>query len=682
MRKIFYILLVVILSLPCTASASNKDKDSYNISRARELFAANDYESATEYINKELADNPKCAEAYCMLGYIHLTKEENGQALTALNKALTYYPKKSKHSRALVYYYRYAVNLAIQDTVSAVKDIDMANQLVPEDKDFMQELAKAHVLTENYPAAISVYERMRKMDAGDTLPLLGLAYIAIAENRFDDARDYAAKIRLLSPNDNNADRIEMRIAQMEDKHNEVLNKAIILQKQTMFDEESLNAILIASDSIYSHVISALTKQAFTDKANEDNWNFIKAICHERHHDYKTAVAIFDGMAKTESDIKAYAMRHLIDCYDNMDDIEQMEATLLQYLEIFPEDAYLTIKLADTRFYSGRYAKAKEGYKRAMELEPEYGGFCFYRLGWAAEMEKDYTLALEMYDKSIALDDDFAYVLMNKGFLLKDHLNRGEEAKEMFRLCIEKDSIKEAGTSMQYAYVGLDMRDKAIETMDKIISLNTNNAGNYYDAACVYSRLGENDKAIAYLRTAFEKGYTRLHHLETDDDMDPLREMPEFKQLLKEYAIKGKTEEEILSMAETVTYEIPLRKDYDGTYYLKASVNGLTMNFVLDTGASTVSLSQVESQFMLKNGYLSKADFHGESRYSDANGNVNTGQIVNLSKIKIGDLEINNIKAGVVQNQRAPLLLGQSVLNNFGRVEIDTKKHILRITTNK
>ena len=682
MRKIFYILLIVILSLPCTVFAAYKDKDSYNISRARELFAANDYESATEYINKELADNPKCAEAYCMLGYIHLTKEENGQALTALNKALTYYQKKDKENRAMAYYYRYAVNLVIQDTISAIRDIDMANQLVPDDKDFMQALANAHVLTENYPDAVAVYEKMRKADAGDTQPLLGLAYIALAENRFDDAREYATKIRLLSPNEKTADRIEMRITQMEDKQNEVLNKAIELQKESMFDEESLNAILIASDSIYSHVISTLTKQAFTDKANEDNWNFIKAMCHERHRDYKTAIAIFDGMAKTESDIKSYAMRHLIDCYDNIDDIENMEATLLQYLELFPEDAYLTIKLADTRFYSGRYAKAKEGYKKAMELEPEYGGFCYYRMGWAAEMEKDYNLALELYDKSIALDDNYPYVLMNKGFLLKDHLNRAEEAKEMFRLCIEKDSIREEGTSMQYAYVGLGMRDKAIETMDKIIALNPDNVGNSYDAACVYSRLGEKEKAIAYLRTAFEKGYTRFHHLETDDDMAPLREMPEYKQLLKEYATKSKTEEEILSMAKTVTYEIPLRKDYDGTYYLKASVNGLTMNFVLDTGASTVSLSQVESQFMLKNGYLSKADFLGESRYSDANGNVNTGQIINLSKVKIGDLEINNVKAGVVQNQKAPLLLGQSVLNNFGRVEIDTKKHILRITTNK
>lgn len=566
MKKLFYILMVVILSLPDTASAANKDKDSYNISRAREAFAANDYETAMEYINKELADNPKSAEAYCMQGYMHLTKEENGQALTALNKALTYYSKKNKYSRALVYYYRYAVNFAIKDTVNAAKDINMAVQLVPEDKDFLEELAKLHFYTGNYSEAISTYERIRKLDAGDTMPLYGLAHIALTEKHFDMAKEYTAQARLLSPNENMADRIEMRIAQLENKHAEALNKAVAIQTQEMFDEESLNAILIISDSIYSHVINTLTKLAFTDKTNENNWNFIKAICHERHNDYKAAVDIFDEMVKTESDIKAYAMQHLIDCYDNIDNIEKMEATLLQYLELFPEDAYIIIKLADTQFYSGKYTEAKESYMRVIELEPEYGGFCFYRLGWIAEMEKDYNHALDMYDKSIALDDDYAYVLMNKGFLLKDHLNRSEEAKEMFRLCIEKDTIQEEGTSMQYAYVGLDMRDKAIETMDKIISLNPNNAGNYYDAACIYSRLGEKDKAIAYLRTAFEKGYTKFHHIEKDDDMDPLREMPEFKQLLKEYATKDKTEEEILSMTETVTYEIPLRKDYDGTYY--------------------------------------------------------------------------------------------------------------------
>ena len=41
--------------------------------------------------------------------------------------------------------------------------------------------------------------------------------------------------------------------------------------------------------------------------------------------------------------------------------------------------------------------------------------------------------------------------------------------------------------------------------------------------------------------------------------------------------------------------------------------------------------------------------------------------------------MNNIKASVVRNQAAPLLLGQSVLSKLGKIEIDNTKNVLRIT---
>lgn len=41
-------------------------------------------------------------------------------------------------------------------------------------------------------------------------------------------------------------------------------------------------------------------------------------------------------------------------------------------------------------------------------------------------------------------------------------------------------------------------------MDKVIAIDPDNAGNYYDAACLHSRMGELEKAIDFLRIAFEK----------------------------------------------------------------------------------------------------------------------------------------------------------------------------------
>ena len=101
--------------------------------------------------------------------------------------------------------------------------------------------------------------------------------------------------------------------------------------------------------------------------------------------------------------------------------------------------------------------------------------------------------------------------------------------------------------------------------------------------------------------------------------------------------------------------------------------------MFDTGASDISISNVEAAFMLKNGYLSQHDFQGKQNYITADGDISEGTIINLRTVEFGGLKLTNIKASVVKNQKAPLLLGQSVLKKLGKIEIDNNLKILRIT---
>ena len=107
-----------------------------------------------------------------------------------------------------------------------------------------------------------------------------------------------------------------------------------------------------------------------------------------------------------------------------------------------------------------------------------------------------------------------------------------------------------------------------------------------------------------------------------------------------------------------------------------------MHFVFDTGASDVTVSMVEATFMMKNGYLSSKDVVGNQRYVDANGEVSVGTVINLKDVNFGGLNLTNVRASVVRNQKAPLLLGQSVLSRLGKIEIDNSKNILKITHSK
>ncbi len=96
----------------------------------------------------------------------------------------------------------------------------------------------------------------------------------------------------------------------------------------------------------------------------------------------------------------------------------------------------------------------------------------------------------------------------------------------------------------------------------------------------------------------------------------------------------------------------------GVSIIPCKVNSVPMSFVFDTGASDVTISLTEANFMFKNGYLSKNDITGVSNYSDANGDITEGINIILREIEIQGLKLYNVEASIVKNMVAPLLLGQ------------------------
>jgi aspartyl protease family protein len=117
----------------------------------------------------------------------------------------------------------------------------------------------------------------------------------------------------------------------------------------------------------------------------------------------------------------------------------------------------------------------------------------------------------------------------------------------------------------------------------------------------------------------------------------------------------------------------------GVYYIPCKVNGVPLNFIFDTGASTVSLSNAEASFMFKNGLLTSQDILGLQLFQDATGRISEGTVVNLDLVEIGNLKLYNVKASIVGNIDAPLLLGQSALSKLGKFEFDYSKDQLAIT---
>lgn len=109
---------------------------------------------------------------------------------------------------------------------------------------------------------------------------------------------------------------------------------------------------------------------------------------------------------------------------------------------------------------------------------------------------------------------------------------------------------------------------------------------------------------------------------------------------------------------------------NGVRYVWIEINGIRLRFIFDTGASSICISPAEATVLYRQGTLKKEDVLEVEYFQDATGKISEGTKINLREIKIGNMILQDVKAIVVDNINSPLLLGQSVLERFGSIEID------------
>jgi len=68
--------------------------------------------------------------------------------------------------------------------------------------------------------------------------------------------------------------------------------------------------------------------------------------------------------------------------------------------------------------------------------------------------------------------------------------------------------------------------------ERAIELDPEMAVAYYSLACCHALEGKKKVALKQLKLALEKGFCNRGHINSDSDMDSLREEPGFKELMK------------------------------------------------------------------------------------------------------------------------------------------------------
>lgn len=117
--------------------------------------------------------------------------------------------------------------------------------------------------------------------------------------------------------------------------------------------------------------------------------------------------------------------------------------------------------------------------------------------------------------------------------------------------------------------------------------------------------------------------------------------------------------------------VSLPRAPDGHFYLTLMINDVAVDFLVDTGASQVVLTQRDAARI----GLTVEDLAFTGRATTANGVVRTAP-VRLERVDLGSISDRNIRAWVNEGELQQSLLGMSYLQRWSKIEITSRTLLL------
>ena len=195
-------------------------------------------------------------------------------------------------------------------------------------------------------------------------------------------------------------------------------------------------------------------------------------------------------------------------------------------------------LSELHLQRGEKEEAIRAAKKAVELDPK-NPFSHFQLGFIYSELWQPEEAARHFEEALRLDPTNLTAHFNLCLQydrLKDIAKRnqsGERALPYFERHLKKNP-DDQNKKMNYAILleFLGRTEESLRIADELISAPNADGNTIYNGACIIARQGEHEKAIAALRKAVEKGFTNLEIFRSDPDLDGLRGMPEFEELMK------------------------------------------------------------------------------------------------------------------------------------------------------
>ncbi len=219
-------------------------------------------------------------------------------------------------------------------------------------------------------------------------------------------------------------------------------------------------------------------------------------------------------------------------YNRIGRFAESEPVLQKAIALDSTNCQVWTNLGTCYFSTSRLAEAELALKKAIALDSTYLS-SWNNLGAVYNLTRRFAEAEPVLKKCIALDSTNASPWNNLGWL---YLNtrRFAEAEPVFKKAIVLNSaFANPRKHLGMVYFKTNRSDEARQNFLKALELNPKYAAAMLGMAYLLFSEGKTTEAIAYVEQAIGKGVI-LAQLEKDEDLAPLRAMPQYKVLMKKH----------------------------------------------------------------------------------------------------------------------------------------------------
>lgn len=208
------------------------------------------------------------------------------------------------------------------------------------------------------------------------------------------------------------------------------------------------------------------------------------------------------------------------------------------LELAPNLAEAHVARANTLSLAGEDAGAVAAFERALELNPDLYEAHYY-FGRHCYARGQHARALDEFDAAHRVRPD-EFQALSLAANAADSLGDKARGDALTRVALpsalaEIAADPENGRAL-YLAAGMQVRLGDVEggrrSIETALRLQPEDFGTLYNAACTYTHMGENERALDLLERAIATGGGFREWLERDSDLDSLRAQPRFHDILR------------------------------------------------------------------------------------------------------------------------------------------------------